>query len=358
MTAAPRLKAITVGSATVDVIATVASDDIERMTLHNSTTSFLLLEPGRKVDASSVITQTGGGAVNAAVSLARQGLDVSALVKLGNDHNAEKVIDRLTQEGIGTDLVRTCEGDALGEATAVSVMIASHDRNAAIFTHRGANGFLAEDDVAPEAFEGANLVYVTNLSNDSADRFPSIVAHAKAAGAFVAVNPGIRQLSRKTDPFFDSLRHVDLLVCNYEEARALVPALVNRTGWERLSAPLPDGEAGPCLEIEGFRLTLADYTRRLSDLGPRFIAVTHGAQGSYMSDDTGLHHQPAIQTTVLGTVGAGDAFASTLAAALLRGEDSARATLLAAHNAASVVRHVDAQGGLMTLKALTKAAFG
>ncbi|HAE02725.1 MAG TPA: carbohydrate kinase family protein, partial [Rhodospirillaceae bacterium] len=67
MTTAPRLKAITVGSATVDIIATVASDDIERMTLHNSTTSFLLLEPGRKVDASSVITQTGGGAVNAAV---------------------------------------------------------------------------------------------------------------------------------------------------------------------------------------------------------------------------------------------------------------------------------------------------
>ena len=360
MTALPRLKAITVGSATVDIIATVASDDIERMTLHNSTTSFLLLEPGRKVDASSVITQTGGGAVNAAVSLARLGLDVSALVKLGEDHNAEKIIDRLSQEGIGTNLVRTCRGDgpdeAGGETTAVSVMIASHDRNAAIFTHRGANGFLTEADVAPQAFAGADLVYVTNLSNDSANRFPSIVSHAKAAGAFVAVNPGIRQLTRKTDPFFDSLRHVDLLVCNYEEARALVPALVNRTGWERQSAPLLEGETGPCLEIEGFRLSLADYTRRLMDLGPRYVAVTHGANGSYLADDTGLHHQSAIQTQVLGTVGAGDAFASTLAAALVRGEDSARATLLAAHNAASVVRHVDAQGGLMTLDALKKAA--
>ena len=173
----------------------------------------------------------------------------------------------------------------------------------------------------------------------------------------MAVNPGIRQLTRKTDPFFDSLRHVDLLVCNYEEARALVPALVNRTGWERQSAPLLEGETGPCLEIEGFRLSLADYTRRLMDLGPRYVAVTHGANGSYLADDTGLHHQSAIQTQVLGTVGAGDAFASTLAAALVRGEDSPRATLLAAHNAASVVRHVDAQGGLMTLDALKKAAF-
>ena len=52
-----------------------------------------------------------------------------------------------------------------------------------------------------------------------------------------------------------------------------------------------------------------------------------------------------------------DAFATTIAAALVRGDDSARAALLAAHNAASVVRHVDAQGGLMTLDALKKAAF-
>jgi len=67
------MKAITVGSATIDVIATVDDADIERMTLHNVTASFLLLEPGRKVDARSVITQTGGGAVNAAVALRRLG---------------------------------------------------------------------------------------------------------------------------------------------------------------------------------------------------------------------------------------------------------------------------------------------
>ncbi len=172
----------------------------------------------------------------------------------------------------------------------------SPGRKAPIFTHRGANGCLTEADVAPQAFAGADLVYVTNLSNDSANRFPSIVSHGKAAGAFVAVNPGIRQLTRKTDPFFDSLRHVDLLVCNYEEARALVPALVNRTGWERQSAPLLEGETGPCLEIEGFRLSLADYTRPLMDLGPRYVAVTHGANGSYLADDTCLHHQSATQT--------------------------------------------------------------
>ena len=51
------MKAITVGSATIDIIALIADDDVERMTMHNATSSFLLLEQGKKVDASSISTQ-------------------------------------------------------------------------------------------------------------------------------------------------------------------------------------------------------------------------------------------------------------------------------------------------------------
>lgn len=336
------MKAVTVGSATVDVIATVDSDDIERMTLHNSTTSFLLLEPGRKVDATGVITRTGGGAVNAAISLARQGFDVSALVKLGDDHNAEKVTDRLREEGVSTELVRTCDA----ELTAVSVMIASHDRNAAIFTHRGANCSLSDSDVAADSFQGADLVYVTNLSNQSADRYPDIVSRAKGAGSFVASNPGIRQLTQKTDAFFDSLANVDLFICNFDEARALVPALVERTGWNRAQAALPS--EGPVLEIEGFRLALGDYFARLHGLGPTHVAVTHGGGGAFLSSAGRMCHQAAVRATVQGTVGAGDAFASTLAAGLVSELAPQVAAERAARNAASVVEHVDAQSGLLS----------
>jgi len=134
------MKAITVGSATLDIIATIANDDIEQMTLTNQTTTFLLMEPGRKVDAEAITTHTGGGAINAAISLQRQGFEVMPLVKLGKDINAQKIYACLEDEGISARLVREHES----EATAVSLLIASHDRNAAIFTHRGANGFLVE----------------------------------------------------------------------------------------------------------------------------------------------------------------------------------------------------------------------
>lgn len=344
------MKAITVGSATIDVIATVDDNDIECMTLHNVTASFLLLEPGRKVDASSVITQTGGGAVNAAVALRRLGFDVSALIKVGADHNAEILFERLREEGIGTELVRVAEG----QATAVSVMIASHDRNAAIFTHRGANGFLSDEDVARSVFDGADLVYVTNLSNDSADRFPDIVARAKDAGAFVAANPGIRQMTRKTAPLYDNLCHIDLFSCNRREASTLVPALVHRTGWDSQSAKRRSGD-GPMLELEGFRLSLTEFFHRVHGLGPRFITVTDGSAGAYLSDGAGVYFQPSIETEVVGTAGAGDAFTATLTAGLVQGVDPVVAMRRAARNAASVVGYVDTQSGLLSAAALAEA---
>ena len=132
------IKALTIGSATIDIIATVDNDDIEQMTFHNSTASFLLMEPGRKVDATSVITQAGGGAVNAAISMARQGSQVNCLIKIGQDLNGDKIKHRLQEEGVGTEFI----AHDSTHSTAVSVMITAHDRNAAIFTHRGANGYL------------------------------------------------------------------------------------------------------------------------------------------------------------------------------------------------------------------------
>lgn len=340
------MKAITVGSATLDIIATIANTDIEQMTLTNQTASFLLMEPGRKVDAQSVTTHTGGGAVNTAISLARQGFNVRPLIKVGEDINAEKLFERFAEEGISTDLVKTHEE----QATAVSLLIASHDRNAAIFTHRGANGFMEEDDIQPQDFKDADIVYVTNLSNDSAHRFPKIVHEGKKAGAFVATNPGIRQLTTKTDTLFDSLSDVDLFICNMVEARALVPKLVERTGWSK-SDKCP-ADAVVCLEIEGFRVALTDYAARIHKLGPRYVGITDGGNGAYLSVDGKLHQQDVIKTEVAGTTGAGDSFASTLTASLVHGDSPNIALRLAAHNAASVVSYVDAQTGLLSREKL------
>ncbi len=186
------MKAVTIGGAMIDTIAIIAGDRIERMTMLNADNSFLLLQEGRKTEALEISTHVGGGAVNAAVTMARLGLDVSTLVKLGKDQRAETVLARLLEEGISTGWA-ICDGRA---PTGAAVLVASHDRNAAIFTFRGANTLLEEADVGSDAC-AADVVYVSSLSNEAADAFPAIVRRAKAQGALVATNPRVRQISSR-----------------------------------------------------------------------------------------------------------------------------------------------------------------
>ena len=68
------MKVLTVGGAMIDTIAIIASDRIERMTMKNADNSFLLIEEGRKTEATEISTHVGGGAVNAAVAMARRSL--------------------------------------------------------------------------------------------------------------------------------------------------------------------------------------------------------------------------------------------------------------------------------------------
>jgi len=110
-----------------------------------------------------------------------------------------------------------------------SVLIASHDRNAAIFTFRGANTLLEADDLRDEAFT-VDVLYVANLSNESADCFPAIVKRGKEHGALVAANPGPRQLSARGKAFLESLAAIDVLILNQIEADQLVPRLIARWG--------------------------------------------------------------------------------------------------------------------------------
>jgi ribokinase len=357
-TPAAEVRAVTVGSAVVDIIAIVANKDIERLTLQNSAASFLLLEPGRKIEADSISIHTGGGAINTGVALSRLGFAVTPLVKIGWDLNASKVLETFVDEGLDQRLV--CRSKNF--ATGVAVMISAHDRDASIFTFRGANTRLMPSDIPADAFHGASLVFVSGLSNDSADCFPGIIQQAKAAGAFVATNPGIRQLSSRRDAFLGVLGALDLLTINKLEAAALLPGLLSAHGDgappSHVACPLvpPAVDLPPLLRsgIAGAQadLTLPAFMSLLHGLGPRFIAITDGSKGAYVSGDGKLVYCPALAAEVAGTAGAGDAFAATLAAELSTGADLAEAMLAAAINAASVVAHVDTQTGLLPRTAI------
>lgn len=343
-------RAVTVGSATVDIITVIADRDIERVSMTNANASFLLLEQGRKLDAVSITIHPGGGAVNGGVCLARLGFSVAPMVKLGEDLNADQILERFAEEGLSTDNIR--RSDAL--ESGITVMVSSHERNATIFTFRGTNTLITEEDVPAGMFAGADLVHVSGLSNRSADQFPHVVASARGAGAFVSANPGIRQLTSRREAFFGALANLDLLSLNRVEAEALVPALVAQFD-DPAPARLPEDAPDLIrrgLRGAGFDMPLEAFFAALHTLGVANVAVTDGASGAYLSQRGGVCFCPPLEVQPAGTAGAGDAFASTLAGTLVLGRSPGDALALATVNAASVVEHVDTQSGLMTAAAM------
>ncbi len=346
------MKALTIGGATIDTIAIIESDHIERMTMLNADASFLLLQEGAKTEAGEISTHCGGGAVNAAVAMSRLGFDVASILKLGRDQRAEAILARLMDEGISTRWVSRDEGAPTG----ASVLVSSHDRNAAVFTFRGANTLLDLSDLKDEAF-GVDLVYVSTLSNQSASCFPAIVQKARTAGAIVAVNPGPRQLASRAQDFEASLAAVDILALNRSEAEILLPTLVSNVGE---GGPQLEGVDLPRLAAQGlsggtFHMSLSRFVSAVQRLGPKLVLITNGTEGAYLGTDKEILFVPTLPTPVAGTAGAGDAFASTFASYCVAHKDVRRALAAATVNASSVVSHIDTQSGLLPAADLDQA---
>ena len=335
-------KALTFGSATIDVIASVDDHDIERMTMNNAASSFLLLEEGRKIDVASVNSSVGGGATNTAVSIARLGYDAACVVRIGEDNEGDTVLETLRAENIDTRLVIRDPSLPTGK----TIMVSSHVRNPTIFTSRGSNVALTDAEVTESLFAGRDLVYVAGLSGDSAACFPRIVKLAKQAGAFVAVNPGIRQLTYWAGDVREALAHVDLLSINAVEAEQLALTLIPK-GQPKRGKQQPPAD-GPQLMRTGLAgRSLEKLVQRVCEEGPKIILITNGSEGAYAGTRDGITFFPADRIKVGSTAGAGDAFASTFAAFAASGADMETSLRAATRNAASVIRVSDTHSGLM-----------
>ena len=349
------MKALTIGGAMVDTIAIIENAGIERMSMLNAGTSFLLLEEGGKTEALEVSTHAGGGGINAAVAFARLGLDTSVLIKLGDDTRAERIISALDRDRISH---RWALRDPRAP-TGASVHVSSHDRNAAVFTFRGANTLLVPEDLADDAF-AVDLVYIANLSDQAARCFPTIVEKAQKARALIAANPGIRQLHAHAGAFQGTLPALHILSLNRREADEVVSMLERDETRDETPLTFPEGLSPPALAVRGLRhegrkVSLTAFMRALLGRGVGTVLVTDGQNGAFAASRAGLYHCPARNVAVLGTAGAGDAFASTFAAETAMGSAPDRALQAATINAAAVLGHVDTTTGLMSRGAIDAA---
>lgn len=341
------MNVLTIGGAMVDTVAIIDDALIERISMTNAGKSFLLLEQGAKTEVVAISTHCGGGGLNSAVAFRRLGFDVATFVKVGRDERSG-VIERVLQtEAISNRWVAHCDTAPTGASTVIS----AHDRNAAVFTFRGANSHLSADDLKPGMFD-VTIVYVAPLSGASADILPAIADYAKRAGALLVVNPGIRQIESRISGLLSVLPAIDLVVVNRLEADGLVNAAVGAlsTSDDAAARALAAETLGYAIaaKTSDHRKSASAIAQAILGLGARKLLLTDGRAGAHAASDAAIVFQPAEKATVVGTAGAGDAFASTFAALSAKGASDAEALRAAAINSASVVSRADAQSGLLT----------
>jgi ribokinase len=133
-----------------------------------------------------------------------------------------------------------------------------------------------------------------------------------------------------------------------------VPALSAATGEGGPSVPCGPDEEMPDLIRRGlsgggFQISILRFFQYLLNAGTASVVITDGRRGAFVATGGKIAHCPALQTDVVGTAGAGDAFASAFVALTALGWPLHRALKGAIINSASVVRFVDTQTGLLKL---------
>jgi ribokinase len=304
---------ITIGSSTVDAFAKTECELITIRT-NSSQEEFLAYPSGSKILINDLKFMIGGGGTNTAVACARLGLKTAYLGKIGIDQNADAILALLKKEKI------KFIGARQSGQSGYSVILDSIEEDRTILTYKGVNDTLEANEIDFKKIR-SKWIYVCSMMGKSFEATEKIVAFASGRRIKIAFNPSLYQAKQGVAYLKNILERTTLLVLNKEEAQMLVG---NYQGKELL--------------------------KKLRLVGPQIVAVTDGKNGVIVYD--GAHFYAALppKVKIVETTGAGDAFASSMMAGLIKANDIEFGIRLGLTNAASVIQYLGAKEILLTYK--------
>jgi fructoselysine 6-kinase len=241
-------------------------------------------------DAGSAMQYPGGNAVNVAVMARRAGAEAAYLGCIGSDAAGALVRDALTAEGVDISCLRTRPG------ANARALISYNDGDRRFLGSRPGVRAQYELDVADlDYVAGFNLTH-SSIFSDLGSELPRIRAAAPLL-SFDFSDRWTEKLLQRTLP------RIDIAF---------------------LSAP--DTDDADCARL------LRDCLR----FGVKLAVVTRGIQGATAIERSGEYHQPALPTTVMDTLGAGDGFIAAFLVAHLEGASLSAAMRAGAEMAAHV----------------------
>ena len=302
-------KILTIGAAVQDVFLSNSEEFVA--VCKNPEECFMELTLGAKADVNKVNFCTGGGATNAAVTFARQGLRAEFIGAVGDDPAAQAVLADLDKEGVDTSRVTVSKRYNTG----YSVLLLAPNGERTILTYRGASTHYQVDDFAI-ADADADWLYLSSMSGKM-DVLDQILVEAKQQGMKVMFNPGKGEL-KQMDRLKPLLDDIDILLVNREEMKMIV-----------------HGEDLEELVLHGLNLVPV-------------VIVSDGPNGVVASDGQTIVRAGMYEDVkVLDRTGAGDAFGSGFLSQYAQGKSLKQSIIFASANSTSVVTKIGAKTAIL-----------
>lgn len=270
------------------------------------------LELGAKADVNRIEFSTGGGATNASVTFARQGLEAIFMGTVAHDPAGIAVLEDLDKEGV--DASHVSYTDRYNTGYSVLLLAPSGERT--ILTYRGASTHYDAKNFDLRGLD-ADWLYVSSLAG-SMEALDKIFtqAHDKE-GMKIFFNPGKGEL-RQPRKLKALLEDVEVLSVNKEEAAAIV-----------------EGE------------TLEELVRHLTHYVSVAI-VSDGPNGVIASDGKTIVRAGMYKDVkVTDRTGAGDAFGSGFLSQWSQGASLKDSIVFGSANSTSVVTKIGAKTGIL-----------
>lgn len=253
-----------------------------------------------------------GPSPNAGVCAARLGLKVDLLAWLGNDRVARQTREYLDTQGVGHSHVTS---DETKKSNTYYVLRRNVERTILV-----KNEDYAYEWQAPDS--RPDWLYLSLISEKSWRVHEDMLAYLEEQPEVkLAFQPGTFHFRWGVEKCAPIYRRATMVVLNREEA-------VEVTG--------------------GSRDDVRGLLDQLRALGPDIAIITDGSEGSYASygDRAVLVPKYHIDEEPVDSTGAGDAFASTVVAALALGLDMETSLKWASINSSFTIRKLGAQAGL------------
>ncbi len=245
--------------------------------------------PGGDATTEHIVTRVGGSAANTAIVLAKLGVAVRLIGRVGKGLWADLALRALSESGVDIAAVQR----DLSVSTGIFFIPVTPDGERTMFGYRGANARTDPAAIDRDTLDDARILHVSGyalLESPQREAAGRAIELAQQNGIAISLDMGLPAALNATGDIRRLLPRLSICVLGVDEARALV-------------------DAG----------TPSEAASALIDRGVQVVGLKLGAAGCVIADASRIEPVPALDVAAVDTTGAGDAFGAGLIFGWLRG---------------------------------------